>query len=493
MATLSQKQQLARDLFGREGYHGETRVYAPAVASSSGGSIRVAIGGEIVEIPVIGAVSQGQEVVIQVQDGHPVAIGARGWGDGVRNAIADMSATLSYVWIDDLGQLRITPEPREDDSDTGVMVNANGVNVIGYTYATHTGDNGFSVVMGSSPVLQVLGYAQQPDFQHNVIRSTDFLMLDADDGTADLTDLGLPRTRVTIAEESEAMTYNQGDVVSVDVDGVRKAGVEPDGDVYANGEIRAVLDIRSSSGGVYGNWGGFDNLVPSYYGTCDTAAGTQTKVVDCPAFSAYGLTEGALLAVRFSAAQTYNGTPTLTVNGQGPVEVKRQGTTNAARYCWLAGEVVPFVYDGTYWLMLDGGIATTTYYGATKLSSAVNSTSTSVAATPSAVKQAYDLAAQGGTDSGWLDLDTAGTIKYRLVGSMCTISASGTYYTSAASGWVNVSALPDDIKPSRELRALWYDLTTGQARRAQVNTSGLWLHQSGTADQAEFTITYPVG
>lgn len=42
--------------------------------------------------------------------------------------------------------------------------------------------------------------------------------------------------------------------------------------------------------------------------------------------------------------------------------------------------------------MHDGGLATTTYYGITKLTNSTTSTSTSTAATPASVKSAYDLA-----------------------------------------------------------------------------------------------------
>lgn len=129
-----------------------------------------------------------------------------------------------------------------------------------------------------------------------------------------------------------------------------------------------------------------------FYGTCATAAATAAKAVVCEEFTADDLVEGAVVIVKFTNAQTYNGAPTLNVNSTGAKNIKRYGTTNAARYEWLAGEVLTFVYDGTYWIMSNGGIATTTYYGMTKLSSATNSTSAAVAATASAVKAAYDLA-----------------------------------------------------------------------------------------------------
>lgn len=126
------------------------------------------------------------------------------------------------------------------------------------------------------------------------------------------------------------------------------------------------------------------------YGECDTAAATQAKEVTVD--SSFALEEGAIILVKFANAQTYNGQPTLNVNGTGAKGIVSRGTTVGVRYQWLAGESVMFVYDGTNWAEVNGGLASTTYYGATKLSSSTSSTSTSVAATPAAVKAAYDLA-----------------------------------------------------------------------------------------------------
>jgi len=126
------------------------------------------------------------------------------------------------------------------------------------------------------------------------------------------------------------------------------------------------------------------------YGECDTAAATQAKEVTVD--SSFALEEGAIILVKFANAQTYNGQPTLNVNGTGAKGIVSRGTTVGVRHQWLAGESVMFVYDGTNWAEVNGGLASTTYYGATKLSSSTSSTSTSVAATPAAVKAAYDLA-----------------------------------------------------------------------------------------------------
>ena len=54
--------------------------------------------------------------------------------------------------------------------------------------------------------------------------------------------------------------------------------------------------------------------------------------------------------------------------------------------------MVLFVYDGTNYVMEGEGIASTSFYGVTKLIDSVSSTSTTTSATPNSVKTAYDLA-----------------------------------------------------------------------------------------------------
>ena len=160
--------------------------------------------------------------------------------------------------------------------------------------------------------------------------------------------------------------------------------VRPDGTtitVDANGVI-------SSSGGGSADVGN----AKIFYGTCSTSAGTAAKAVACSEFTSADIVAGTIIFVKFTNGQTYNGTPSLDINSTGAHAAKRYGTTNAPRYWWVAGEVVGFVYDGTYWLTIRGGLATTTYFGLTKLENSVESTSTTYAATPNSVKMAYDHA-----------------------------------------------------------------------------------------------------
>lgn len=117
----------------------------------------------------------------------------------------------------------------------------------------------------------------------------------------------------------------------------------------------------------------------SYYGTSSTGAATQTKVVVCEGFT---LKTGVSIRVKFDSMQNYNGQPKLNVNSTGAINIVYYGTAKAARYAWTTGEVVSFTYDGTNWVMEDGGIATTTIYGVTKLTTSATSTNTASALTP---------------------------------------------------------------------------------------------------------------
>ena len=125
-----------------------------------------------------------------------------------------------------------------------------------------------------------------------------------------------------------------------------------------------------------------DKFPNIFYGTCATTASTQTKAIVCPQFTSNDFIIGTILFVKFTNAQSYNGAPLLNVNSTGAMSIKRVGTTNAARYEWVAGELIMFVWDGTNWTMLDAGIATTSYYGATKLYGLGISHTTSYAQTP---------------------------------------------------------------------------------------------------------------
>lgn len=174
------------------------------------------------------------------------------------------------------------------------------------------------------------------------------------------------KVRAALAAKQDRLTGTAGQVVGFDADG------------------NAVVQGTQSLVGPKGDKGD-----PGlFYATCSTAASTTAKAA---ALTGFALTAGAVVAVKFTNSNTAS-SPTLNVNGTGAKSIKKYGTTAPNTYMWAAGAVVEFVYDGTYWIMLGGTTATTTYYGVTKLNSSTSSTSTTEAATPSAVKAAYDAA-----------------------------------------------------------------------------------------------------
>jgi len=124
----------------------------------------------------------------------------------------------------------------------------------------------------------------------------------------------------------------------------------------------------------------------NWYGTCDTGNAVQEKVVTCSGFT---LSEGVTIRVKFTYGNSYMGQAQLNVNGTGAIVISNvsvSGTPSVSnsRYFWQSGEIVSFTYDGTYWIMDDGAAATESYYGITKLSNSVSSSS-SVALTPYAL------------------------------------------------------------------------------------------------------------
>lgn len=128
-----------------------------------------------------------------------------------------------------------------------------------------------------------------------------------------------------------------------------------------------------------------------FIGTCDSTGSTTTKIVTCADFTAADLAEGTKLLVMFTNGNTVASSGiSLNVNSTGDVQL------NSSVYMqWTSGSGVLFVYHNSKWWVagIQHSSASTTLYGVVKLSSSVSGASGSgIAATPAAVKTAYDLA-----------------------------------------------------------------------------------------------------
>lgn len=125
-----------------------------------------------------------------------------------------------------------------------------------------------------------------------------------------------------------------------------------------------------------------------WFGTCDTSSGSTYKYIRISGDKRFVYKDGRILVVYFTNSNTttdiklaiyYSETLYLTY----PVY---SGNNNN----WRDRETVIFICRNGYFYMVENGEASTTYYGITKLSNSINSTSTTLAATPYAVKTAYD-------------------------------------------------------------------------------------------------------
>lgn len=161
-----------------------------------------------------------------------------------------------------------------------------------------------------------------------------------------------------------------------------------------------------------------------YFGVCETAAATQVKVVSCPGFE---LKTGSRIAVQFTYGNSAS-QPKLNVNGTGDKFICSTDGMSVIANIWRDKETVDFVYDGSWWIAIGCLYATTAYYGLTKLSSSISSSSTTLAANSYAVKRAYDR-------SSWtsISLTNALAIAYGGTGAKTAAAARTNLGISATS------------------------------------------------------------
>lgn len=93
------------------------------------------------------------------------------------------------------------------------------------------------------------------------------------------------------------------------------------------------------------------NGIRALYGMCNTGQSTATKVVTCSGFQ---LRAGAVVNVKFTYKNTAS-QPKLNVNNTGAKDIYINNAVMTSDYYWNAGDVVTFVYSGTYWYVADSG------------------------------------------------------------------------------------------------------------------------------------------
>lgn len=185
MATLKSETRFAKMIAGSGNqspqkdstYAGSSqkREIYEAVSDSSNGTVTVQPPeGDPIEIPTVAPVSSGDEVIVEVQNGKAVAVGAPGWGDAMNVAIEqnadDITAVITSVdGIETMirafqGGVLVGKPPTSGTTSVCALVNADGsfdvVNVtwaqvggkwnpISYTVLSTQDDNGMTVYDGN--------------------------------------------------------------------------------------------------------------------------------------------------------------------------------------------------------------------------------------------------------------------------------------------------------------------------------------------------------
>ena len=117
-------------------------------------------------------------------------------------------------------------------------------------------------------------------------------------------------------------------------------------DVFINVNIATKLATARTIDGV--QFTGEANV--TRYATCSSSATTTAKTASITA-GTFSLAEGARVTVKFTYANSAN-SPTLNINSSGAKSIRWRGAALTNTQYWTAGQVVDFVYDGTYWNMM---------------------------------------------------------------------------------------------------------------------------------------------
>ena len=232
-----------------------------------------------------------------------------------------------------------------------------------------------------------------------------------------------------------------------------------------------------------------DNFLPlsaqvrqAWYGECGTAQSTKAKTVEIP-----GITElqtGLQLRIKFTEAQRAS-SPTLNVNSLGAHPIRRNGTTAVANYEWLAGEVIDLVFDGTAWIVSDGGIATTSYYGYTKLYNGATATSTAYALAPAALNSYSENTVVGAPA---LLTSSTYSVGDRVRYQFNTYECISDVQTPGA--WASISSHFKELDP---IQIQIDNLSDAVANIDVPEVEGKFVHLSGDTVSADFCLKAPDG
>lgn len=193
--------------------------------------------------------------------------------------------------------------------------------------------------------------------------------------TTDLTNGTITVKNAINAEEAAHAAWANGTNNADYATAAGKAGKDGDGNVikttYAtkvqlsDGSVTKIGNVLTIGGATYDGSAAVNAGRRSWYGVCPTTGNQPAKEVnEIPDFV---LETGAKVSVRFTH-ENIASSPTLNVNSTGAKSIRNSRTeVGTLTYRWFAGQVVDFIYDGTYWLLQQPVVGTETYYGVSRV------------------------------------------------------------------------------------------------------------------------------
>lgn len=173
----------------------------------------------------------------------------------------------------------------------------------------------------------------------------------------------------------------------------------------------------------------------------ETSSSQATRTITIPDITSWDDVLGVPLFIRATAFGTTT-TTTLNINGLGAKTIYFPSGTNSdvvttpSSNLWVRlGQVYCVVWTGTYLVILNPQVkdATTAEKGVVQLTNSVASTSTTTAATPNSVKQAYDEAADAA--------DTANETAELITGKAITLGDDLNDYTEPGNYFCSTTAI----------------------------------------------------
>lgn len=195
------------------------------------------------------------------------------------------------------------------------------------------------------------------------------------------------------------------------------------------------------------------SLQTVWYGTCSTASsGTTDKIVTVD--DGFTLQTGVTIAITFDndCIATMGYERKLNVNDTGAIPISVKGMTTMTYNPWSAGDVVLFVYDGTYWQMVSPTTGKRSDIASQVTLTKTGGVSASTCTLQSAIRIGDTVVCNIRVDAGAAVAAGSNVIQFTLnIGGKWTSGVSTLSYNGA----VSVAFLkPNGAAPSCTVRAL---------------------------------------